>query len=581
MKSTQIVKITAFLIIIAVFFLSCKQSYNGDTSNQTLEWAYNYVWKYDAKHVIDSLSSMDIYTLSEDDKMLHYLILQHAKERLTPYKGNLPTDSNYFRIAQTYEKLKKNHYASYAYYLFSADIIENKHYDDFLALSYLMKAEEMILANKDIDYQLLGTIYSCLGRVYKNIKMIDKANEYIDKQIFCFKQTKDYLKVASAFRKRAQTIRFITSESQIKYAKENIDSSLYYISIADTNYMLYNYTKYNLLTTKYIYDRDTLNSFKIGKYKCDSLHYPYSARFLTYYYIRTQNFDSAKYYLNISAQDTLTLEDARGLTGYFITEADYEFARKNYEQAAILYRKLYFERERENYLTGQSKAYTLSQQYQLEQEKGKRLEAEKDKWKLLFYSILSCSTLLIIIILATISNKRNKQKQKMHEEKEKTQRELIRKLSEANKEKQEQLKNVLHSRIELTKLYNYEMLKYKNQNLTLPQWALTYIDEGILEKESKSASLLSMTDYSYCNIITYLKKKYPNITEKKLIFIALIINNLSANDISIWMNITEQSVYNQTKRICEFLGVENGTKLRSWLLQLYEQLLASSHLLNS
>ena len=581
MKSTQIVKTNAFSMIIAVLFFSCEQSHGEYTSNPTLDWAYNSVWKYDANKVIDSISSLSENLLSDEDKLLHYLVLEHAKDKLSPYKGNIPIDSTNLKIAKKFENKKNYHHSAYAYFLFGADIIANKSTPDFFALTHLLKSEEYALKEREIDYQLLGKIYSNIFLAYRSENMIDVANEYIDKEIYSYKKAANYLNVASAFQKKAQLVRYVKSPYQLEFAKQNIDSSLYYFNMADSDYMFYEFTKYSLLSTKYTYNRDTVNLLKLGKYKCDSLHYPYSARFLIYYYIKADKLDSAKYYLDISAHDTLTLSDSKGLTGYFIAEADYEFAKKNYKQSSILYRKLFSDRERENYLTGQSKTATLSRQYQLEQEKRKRLEAEKDRWKMYFYIIILSSMIMIMAILGTLSARRSKQKQKMHEEKENAQKELIKKLYEADKEKQEQLKNVLLSRIELTKLYNYERLKYKNQNLSLPQWALTYIDEGILEKDSTSSSLLTMTDYSYCNIITYLKAKYPNLTEKKLIVIALIVNDISANDISIWLNITQQSVYNQTNRICKILGVEKGIKLRTWLLQLYEQLLTSSHLLNS
>ena len=219
--------------------------------------------------------------------------------------------------------------------------------------------------------------------------------------------------------------------------------------------------------------------------------------------------------------------------------------------------------------------------YDVEQEKNKNLELTIDKQHLWITIGIIISILIIVILSAFYIF----YLQKVHERAQ-AQAHEIDKLKaqaaeeQANKEidrlnmelelRRVMLRDSLKNRIELSRKLagSPDALKTHVQKSgdCLAEW----LEENTFINGGNSDKLISEFQAIYGNLLGELKKKYPSLTEKDLLFIALSVLGLEVNDIGYIFGTTDRTLWNRRQFIKNRIGCSK-MDFEEWIQSLREK----------
>lgn len=332
---------------------------------------------------------------------------------------------------------------------------------------------------------------------------------------------------------------------------------------------------YEMLFMKYYCDANQYSDsvVSVGTYLVDSLGCIDEAINLANWFICLHNPISAKKYLEIaqghSRQAPRHKMQLRYLLGHYLfqignVEAAYHHMCRVYES---MFNQNIEDRNNFNFET----THQIEREQQaLEQE---RLRQHR---QLLALSLLLLTISLVAIILGGVLRMRknkiaalDKQNQLLMErnaaleEKQQLENEVI--------EKRAQIRAQLQQRIELSKHLSIYHSQQHQLPPDTPDWLNEFIKANEFSSKHNSDQLIEWVNSAYYKCLDRLQQTCPSLTATDLQFIALVVLDFDATDISILQNIGIGAVNNRQSGIKRKLDIPSDKSLRDWLMQFLHQ----------
>jgi hypothetical protein len=412
--------------------------------------------------------------------------------------------------------------------------------------------------NEENDY-IKGPIYQRLARCSEADFKPQKAVEYFLLAVPIHKKYKDSLQIIGCYAPIPELIAAY---------QHPIDTPLL-ISFYDSA-STYLYTKRRTFESSYIkYSKaellnDTATMIEELKYLCDTLKIARSALFLFSNSLEKNKLDSAYYYLNILAQDTLVGNSNIGLMTYYKSSAEYYYAAGDYRKAADIYRKLYLDlKEKGKSDNTQDIINAYDKQRLTEQKQHQEQINDKQRIIIVLVVLLLLTSISLFVAIFKTSQKQHRIELMKREEKQH--------LLEHDKQQLSAfLAETIRNKVKLTEGYYAEQLKLKNQDMELPEWARWFINVNLMDDIRQGHSLRKEINYIYNNILDRLSRDYHALTEVDLLEISLILLKIDGNERTILLGRNTQTTYNRRAKLKERLNVQAVSDfdeaLRQWLL---------------
>lgn len=486
----------------------------------------------------DSLTSIALSYYRDNgsnrEKALAYLY--HAMTKF--YADNLDETISYVAQAAVYTELTDNHNTSgQIYHLLSKCYREQQHYE--LGIEYARKAQEQYAKAGTIKNELL-TIYD-IGYLYFVQNMYKEAFPYFTKAKELSKQLSDEEK-------------YIRSMMML----ENLTSR---IGTEDVNYSAHKEL------CDFYEDREGTEAY-------------YSVFSMYYYNIR--QLDSAKYYYELylnSLKKVSEFNVHRFMAMRTVCEklGDYKSALK-YEKMFSYYSDSIYKVNLNNLTKeAEQKYHTKYIQDTYDALKSRHV------YMILAYSLIFVIVCVLVIILVhrykSMIKRRTEEFHDYIEDARTQMNEMenrynsLEKDSSLSREKIIHLQSLLKNRIQsLIQLTEFAHIYESRPKLFYDAFRQELMTNSKLNPEFISEILL-ITDECFNGVITFLRTKYPTLSNQELCFCALIFLGFNQESIRVLMNHTSvQSLYNIRRKIRSKLDISNDDgNLVKYLQQLLEQ----------
>lgn len=529
-----------FGVLFCLFvFASCNTKM---PQNSSLREADEVVWSAPNRTLtlVDSLKKVH---LSSNDlhiaAFLHEHVMYRMQQPLT--ESNLPLLIGFFQ--QSDNML----YAGRASYLLGAELSwMNQPYD---AIRPLKDAEEYLTRCNSRDLYL-GMTYYKLGRIYDNEFLFEQAHELYKKALPIFEEYNHSRYLSFTYRDLARTMTD-TIENNIPIIQEYYRNALRYAQTVNDTLLYYE----NLcFAHQFLKDEYEENYLEMASVLCRTKH-PVDAIWLYEYYF-PDNLDSAKTYLDVLASDTLRSIYSKHRYHYFSSQ--YLYAKGQTDSAFCELDREYNNYNQEIANSNLQRMYAITQQY--DSAKANERAKEEMLQKQFFIICASLSILAMSIVVIILIWRLGIRKQK-----ETRVLELLQDQRHELEMKEQHLKDELSKQLELSK--QIRILRMANAkdiigdggekwNQLLKQWECTpqKVDEYIR---------------NYQKLVPDWKEKYnlqhKNMTSQEINIFILMLLNLSINDISLLLNLTNRSLYNYRNRIKQHLGLSENEDLDEWI----------------
>ena len=521
-----------------IAFASCSPK---TAQNTSLREAEEVIWS-EPDRTLAIVDSLEKVHLSSNDlhiaAFLHEHVMFRTRQTLSP--DDLPLLIGYF------EQSGNRLYAGRACYLLGAELSwMNKPYD---AIRPLKEAEDYLIRCNSQDLYL-GMTYYKLAHIYDQEFLFEQALELYQKALPIFEayNHNDYL--AHTYRDLARTTKD-TVDNNIPVIKEYYRHALRYaLDAGDT--LLYYETL--CFAHRWLKDENEISFLDVAPMLCRT-RYPVNAIWMYEYYF-PENLDSAKTYLDILSRDTLRSIYSKHQYHYFT--AQYLYAKGLTDSAFYELDKEYGSYNQEIKNSNLQRMYAIAQQYDAAKANERAKEGTMQKQYIIICAALSLLAMSIVVILLILRLGVRKQNEaRITLQLQRQQQEI--------KQKQQHLKDELFKQLELSKqlrllrMAHAEDLKEGSEtwNQLMNKWECTpeKVDEYIR---------------NFQNIMPNWRESY-NLQNQKMapqeisIFILMLLN-LSINDISLLLNLTNRSLYNYRNRIKQHLGLSDSDNLDDWL----------------
>ena len=526
-------KMILFLLLITCFSCS-KETF---VENEELQEAISQVW-LDADSAQELLNHIDVHTLSHYDKQRYRLTEAHLmlKRKLCiPQHTDLDALALFFEDCGDAPSLGEVYYIQGAY------------------LNWQGKNTESMRMLKNAESQpttsiIKGMTYYKMGRISESEQLYEIALDNYEKALPHLQSAKIPLYLASVYRELG---RMNDNESKNWY----FDSALVYAEeYGDT--ILYLDIRYAQLTTSQIQSPEVA---RICQYLCHQAGLKRYAYDLVKYYIRVEEADSARIYLDILAADSTAQTWSE--QQYILWHSQYlRLKGRNNEAYQELYR-LY----NENYSIleekGRSSTFVIAQHYDNEVEHAKNLQLQLEKQRLYIVLVLVLAAILGTMILLILLGAKRKTERLV--EQARTQQ----KFKDLHKELQlrrDSLKQVLNQRLELNKNLQEALLTKKKEE-KIPDWAQQFIDSNIFSTDEQWEHFFNEFNGCYGTLMERLKTEHPRLTSTDTQVLALYILGLDNSDICLLMGLTQRTIWSRRMRIKSRIGLGEKESLDKWL----------------
>lgn len=533
-------KTKVILLIILLACYSCSRK--TVIENEGLQEVISQVW-VDADTAQAILDRIDINTLSEYEQLRYRLAEAHLQLKLY---SQLPEEADMDALAERLLDYDDVMSAGEAYYIQGAYL--NWLGKNTRAMQYLKKAEGMTTAPI-----IKGMTYYKMGRISESEQLYDIALDNYEHALPYLESVGLPLYLASVYRELGRNN---MSEKKNAYFDKALVAARF---MGDTT--LYMDIRYAQLAAN---QSNSPELARICQYMCHEAGQKRYAYDLVKYYIRTNNGDSARIYLDILAADTTA--HIWSEQQYILWHSQYLHLLGKHEEAYESLYTLYETHYKEAEEKGRASAFVAAQHYDNEVEHAKNLQLELDKQRLhiilavVLIGIL-CATILIILYVS---------RQKARHLVEKTRSEQ--RIADLQKEleiRRESLKRVMNQRIELSKNMQEALLGAKQQE-AIPQWAKEFIEKNIFGSEDQWHEFIQEFEGCYGGILQDLQREYPRLTSTDIQVIAMYILGMDSSDICLLTGLTQRTIWSRRMRIKSRVGLGEKESLDEWISYMLE-----------
>ena len=524
------------VIIIIVLVICCSCSKKTIIESDELQEAISQVW-LDTELAQEMLVGLDTNDLSEYEMQRYRLAEAHL---MLKRELRLPAGSDMEALASYFESCDDVASASEAYYIQGAYL--NWIGKNTEAMQYLKKAE-----NYPALSIILGMTYYKMGRISESEQLYEIATENYHKALPYLEEAGLPLYLASVYRELGRN----SSEGRDGYFDKALSAARF---MKDS--ILYMDIRYAQLSAN---QPNSPEIARICQYMCHHVGRKRYAYDLVKYYIRTQQADSAKIYLDILATDTTA--QIWSEQQHALWESQYLHLKGKdkaaYESLYDLYNAYYKEVEEQ----GRASAFVAAQHFDNEVEKAKNLQLQLEKQQL--YIVLGTVVIIILCVSILLILYASKRRTERLTEQARVQQQISN-LQHELQLRRDALKRVLNQRLELNKKMQEALLTKKREE-KIPDWAQQFIDSNIFSTDEQWEEFFNEFNGCYGNLLKQLQRDYPRLTSTDTQVLALYVLGLDNSDICLLMGLTQRTIWSRRMRIKARVGLGEKESLDKWI----------------
>jgi len=538
---------SALFISICTLAVSCGTSYTKNAAILRAESLLNSN-PDSAYHLLTTITKPE--KLSKEDYAAWCLLYTHAQYKLYM---EIKSDSTIRIAVNYYNQTSLSKQNGTAYYLLGCILRANKYRKE--ALIAFKKANQLFEETQEID--LIGVTKFNIGDIYLEDEVFDQSLLNYKKALECFITTKNIKYQAYAYRQIADMYFRLNhpfdkvmyySNIALKLSKKAGDTINYYSILAQQGEFLYD--KEYSLAKEYL-----LKGFQ---------HFPTLrpnyATLLSYTYSKLHQPDSAKYYLNISNNDSL--KSKYRVVQYFI-EAYIARDDGNIRKAFNLYEKAYSVRNTFFKETIENQLYRLDKQYDLTQKEKENAALKiSNKNKVIVITLFIIFFLIGLILFTLLFHKikRNKMAQSM--EMQKLEYEI--KMGKAeNTQKRALLMSKIQNKIDNTLRLN--LLNMGTAASEKMEVFLKEISRQSIITDQEWHDYIDEVNHIFDNKIKQLQEINLQLTNTDVKVISLILLKLDIAECCSLLNMNKNTMYHRRKIIKERMGINKEVDLEKYL----------------
>ena len=543
-------------LVIACAIYSCAENKEISSRLQVAEGLMDY-HPDSALFILNGIKTSE--KLSEKQNALWCLLTTQAQDKT----GAIHTSDSLIQIAVRYYEKKKDRGNRMKAYYYNAVVLYRLG-DSPYAQDFYLKALEA--GKKSEDHALLGRIYANLGTLYLYQDMIEEALKYQIESVKHFTAIKDTTNIGLALRNIG---RVYINNKQLDSAIIYYTQSLNYVTdksrLSIHNDVASLYNQMENYPEAFMHIRLAMGALKSGD---EELPLYYNLGDL---YRQAGQYDSAFYYL----YPCLTSDNIYTKAGANLGLAFLEEKRKNWETyATYLSHYLNLQDSISNMERSENLQHIQSlYNYQLV-EKDRLFHEMESRKKTTYLYLLSVAFISILIAAVfyylrrkriskermnkalLIQEQKHRQSRKYVEEKE----DEIRRLKDAYDRETDKLKKELLAARQQMANKDIEQLKQmrtlqkeKKEEFKKSPLLQSFTTDG-KPTHKNWAELETWMELIYPEMIPYLKKEIPNISDEKLKVCYLLMIGLKGKRMSELLNVSQSAISQAKKRLYEDLG---------------------------
>ena len=474
-----------------------------------------------------------------------------------------------FRYFQ--EKKLRQQSGEAAYSLFIA-YNEQQQYDSSM---YMLKETETYLPFMDSIYS--GMVYYHEGVLAEREQLFHIASERYQKALPFIRQSNDSLRIACCLRDAARmqvsdtALRASLFGEALRIAK-SINHPILYEDIL-------------VQQSSHCLPMDSDLVFEVAKTICDSFGIPRYANLICAIAMERGDLKTAENYFSLLENDTIHYDISRYT--YYLLRSKILQARGKTQDAYSSLEKAYLRVLTDEQQNEAARTYAISRHYDVEKEQKHILELKlkQQQFWLTTGMIITGLLLACLCVFLIYLYERNKRisKEKESALQQLTIREKEQEIAEKNlqqlqmatelqkaqaelEDKRNTLRQFLKHRIALIRQIHQSLLGSKQKSQSVKK----VLDELSLQYPPTWQTFKEEFNAAYGNLLGELKKKYPSLTEKDLLFIALSVLGLDVNDIGYIFGTTDRTLWNRRQFIKNRIGCSK-MDFEEWIQSLREK----------
>ena len=530
-----------YILLLGALLTAC--SGHMEVSNPQLQEAESLLWEAPLRS--DTLlNTLAHANLSRYENKRLELLKAHLDLKL---RQQLQSEESMQALASWFASHQDAASAAEAYYIIGA--YANWTGDNTTAMRQLKEAERL-----QPNGIIAGMTYYKMGRINEEEQLYEEAESYYSRAAEYITPTNLPLYQACVWRElgrmRSDSSKNACFEKALGYARQTNDPILC-LEI-----------QYAAAASSASAD-EKKESIRISRYLCDSMHMKRYAYDIVKYYLRSGQPDSARYYLDILAQDT-TAKDW-STTQFSLWESQYLHAlgrdRSAYLELLDLYNRTTARTEQQI----RTQTYAIAQRYDNEAERAKNLQLELEKQHL-YFSLAAIIALVLIAIIAAIIIWQKRHTRALLEKAQTRQKMAL--MREELELRRETLKRVIEQRVSMNKSLQ-EAILHQQKDAELPPWADEFIQLSTFTSPSQWNEFVEEFNACYEHVLSHLQEQYPSLKTVDIKVISLIILGIDNADICLLLGLAKNTVWNRRNRIKQAIGLDGDTNLDWWLINEY------------
>ena len=530
-----------YILLLGALLTAC--SGHMEVTNPQLQEAESLLWEAPLRS--DTLlNTLAHANLSRYENKRLELLKAHLDLKL---RQQLQSEESMQALASWFASHQDAASAAEAYYIIGA--YANWTGDNTTAMRQLKEAERLQPTGI-----IAGMTYYKMGRINEEEQLYEEAESYYSRAAEYITPTNLPLYQACVWRElgrmRSDSSKNACFEKALGYARQTNDPILC-LEI-----------QYAAAASSASAD-EKKESIRISRYLCDSMHMKRYAYDIVKYYLRSGHPDSARYYLDILAQDS-TAKDW-STTQFSLWESQYLHAlgrdRSAYLELLDLYNRTTARTEQQI----RTQTYAIAQRYDNEAERAKNLQLELEKQHL-YFSLAAIIALVLIAIIAAIIIWQKRHTRALLEKAQTRQKMAL--MREELELRRETLKRVIEQRVSMNKSLQ-EAILHQQKDAELPPWADEFIQLSTFTSPSQWNEFVEEFNACYEHVLSHLQEQYPSLKTVDIKVISLIILGIDNADICLLLGLAKNTVWNRRNRIKQAIGLDGDTNLDWWLINEY------------
>ena len=523
------------------------------------------------QHPDSALLILNSYNVEKLDKsQLQTYHLDKIKASLRVGVSVLPDSiMPLFRYFQ--EKKLRQQSGEAAYSLFIA-YNKQQQYDSSM---YMLKEAEIYLPFMDSIYS--GMVYYHEGVLAEREQLFHIASERYQKALPFIRQSNDSLRIACCLRDAA---RMQVSDTALR-------ASLFGEALRIAKSINYPILYEDILVqqSSHCLPMDSDLVYEVAKTICDSFGIPRYANLICAIAMERGDLKTAENYFSLLENDTIHYDISRYT--YYLLRSKILQARGKTQDAYSSLEKAYLRVLTDEQQNEAARTYAISRHYDVEKEQKHILELKlkQQQFWLTTGMIITGLLLACLCVFLIYLYERNKRisKEKESALQQLTIREKEQEIAEKNlqqlqmatelqkaqaelEDKRNTLRQFLKHRIALIRQIHQTLLGSKQKSQSVKK----VLDELSLQYPPTWQTFKEEFNAAYGNLLSELKNKYPSLTEKDLLFIALSVLGLDVNDIGYIFGTTDRTLWNRRQFIKNRIGCSK-MDFEEWIQSLREK----------